>query len=151
MSDDQRAADDRTTDVFVYGTLTQPERVASLLESYAFVGDAVLSGLHAVDGRYPTLAPGGEIAGRLLRTAEIDVLDAYEGVNRGLYARVHVPVVSKRADRSAERADRRAAVYIGDPERLEAAEPVSWPGTGPLVDRIQQYLRTNGVSIRHTR
>ncbi len=43
-------------DVFVYGTLTEPERVGELLESFAFVGPARLEGLRVVEGRYPTLA-----------------------------------------------------------------------------------------------
>jgi len=54
-------------DVFVYGTLTEPERVAEVLDSYVYVGPATLFGLHLVEGRYPTLAPGGETGGRLLR------------------------------------------------------------------------------------
>jgi hypothetical protein len=31
-------------DVFVYGTLTEPDRVASVLDSFVFVGAAVLEG-----------------------------------------------------------------------------------------------------------
>ncbi len=71
--------------VFVYGTLTDPERVASVVETFEFVGDATLVGLHRVDGRYPTLAPGGQTDGKLLETPEMDALDSYEGVARGLY------------------------------------------------------------------
>lgn len=54
-------ADEATsrTDVFVYGTLTDRDRVDDLLESFCFVGDAVIEGLHVVEGDYPTLAPGG--------------------------------------------------------------------------------------------
>ncbi|WP_435145148.1 gamma-glutamylcyclotransferase family protein [Halobaculum sp. P14] len=44
-------------DVFVYGTLTAPDRVAELLDSFVFVGPATLRGLRVVDGEYPTLAP----------------------------------------------------------------------------------------------
>jgi hypothetical protein len=29
---------------------------------------ATLHGLHRVEGQYPTLAPGGSVAGRVLRT-----------------------------------------------------------------------------------
>ncbi|UWG49678.1 YtfP, gamma-glutamylcyclotransferase (GGCT)/AIG2-like family protein [Halalkaliarchaeum sp. AArc-CO] len=124
-------------DVFVYGTLTAPDRVGELLDSFVFVGAATLHGLHAVEGRYPTLAPGGRVAGRLLRTDEIERLDRYEGVDRGLYARVSVPVEDERI---AE-----AAVYVGDPERLDA--DVTWPGTGPFRDRVEEYLTTENVRI----
>ncbi|MFC6736890.1 gamma-glutamylcyclotransferase, partial [Halolamina salina] len=110
-------------DVFVYGTLTEPERVASVVDAYAFLGSAVLSGLHPVQGEYPTLAPGGETGGRLLRTDDIDALDAYEGVDDGLYVRVSVPV--ERADSSG--LDDTAAVYVGHPERLGVGDEVTWP------------------------
>ena len=91
-------------DVFVYGTLTNPERVRTVVDSFVFVGPAVLEGLRIVDGEYPTLAPpdgasdpavdvaGPTVAGRLLRTDEVDALDAYERVDDGLYVRVSVPV-----------------------------------------------------------
>jgi len=36
-------------DVFVYGTLTEPERVAEVLDSYVYVGPATLFGLHLVE------------------------------------------------------------------------------------------------------
>ena len=78
--------------VFVYGTLTNPDRVQEVLDSFVFVGPATLRGLHAVDGQYPTLAPDGRVGGRLLRTEEVDALDAYEGVADGLYTRVSVPL-----------------------------------------------------------
>ena len=45
-----------------------------------------------MEGTYPTLAPGGQTEGRLLVTPDVDALDAYEGVDRGLYARVSVPL-----------------------------------------------------------
>jgi gamma-glutamylcyclotransferase (GGCT)/AIG2-like uncharacterized protein YtfP len=122
-------------DVFVYGTLTAPGRVAEVVESYAFVGPARLHGLHLVEGRYPTLAPGGRAAGRLLRTDELDRLDAYEGVDSGLYVRVAVP----RTDGGE------AIVYVGDPARLDAA--VDWPGSGPFADRVRAYLADAEVSI----
>ena len=69
-------------DVFVYGTLTSPDRVAEVVDSYAFVGPAHLHGLHIVVGRYPTLAPGGRAAGRLLRTDELARLAA--GLDKAL-------------------------------------------------------------------
>jgi len=46
-------------DVFVYGTLTEPERVAEVLDSYVYVGPATLFGLHLVEGRYPDDARAG--------------------------------------------------------------------------------------------
>ncbi len=89
--------------VFVYGTLTDPDRIASVVETFEFVGTATLVGLHRVEGRYPTLAPGGETEGRLLDTPDVEALDAYEGVERGLYCRVTVPDG--------------IAVYVGDPNQ----------------------------------
>lgn len=109
-------------DVFVYGTLTEPERVASVVDSYAFLGSAVLSGLHPVQGEYPTLAPGGETGGRLLRTDDVDALDAYEGVDEDLYVRVSVPV-----DGAGDDIDEAVAVYVGDPARLGVSDEVVWP------------------------
>ena len=53
--------------VFVYGTLTDSDRVDELITQYTFEGKVVLEGLHRVKGIYPTLAPGGRVAGRLLR------------------------------------------------------------------------------------
>jgi gamma-glutamylcyclotransferase (GGCT)/AIG2-like uncharacterized protein YtfP len=122
-------------DVFVYGTLTSPDRVAEVVDSYAFVGPARLHGLHLVPGRYPTLAPGGDAAGRLLRTDERDRLDAYEGVDDGLYVRVSVP----RTDGGE------AAVYVGDPARLDA--DAAWPGDGPFADRVRAYLADADVTV----
>jgi gamma-glutamylcyclotransferase (GGCT)/AIG2-like uncharacterized protein YtfP len=122
-------------DVFVYGTLTNPDRVASVVDSYVFVGPATLHGLHLVDGRYPTLAPGGEAGGRLLRTDELDRLDAYERVDDGLYVRVSVP----RTD------DGTVAVYVGDPDRLDA--DADWPGDGPFADRVRDYVSRRTVTV----
>ena len=139
-------------DVFVYGTLTEPDRVAEVLDSFVFVGSATLTGLRLVEGRYPTLAPGGETAGRLLRTDEIAALDEYERVDEGLYRRVSVPL-----DASAEYPDE-AAVYVGDPDRLDA--DATWPepagseaGSGPrdaFVDRVSAYLERAEVRVRLT-
>lgn len=122
-------------DVFVYGTLTEPDRVAEILESFVYVGPARLEGLHVVSGRYPTLAPGGQTAGRLLRTDEIDRLDAYEGVDRGLYVRRSVP----RAD------DDTVELYVGNPDRFDA--DVEWPGDGPFADRVDAYLANTDVRV----
>jgi gamma-glutamylcyclotransferase (GGCT)/AIG2-like uncharacterized protein YtfP len=129
--------------VFVYGTLTDPERVDAVLDDGAFEGPATLVGLHRVDGRYPTLAPGGTTAGRLLATDEVDALDAYEGVDRGLYVRAMVPL--EPSERTAP-GDREAAVYVGDPERLDA--DAAWPGKGPFAERVRRFLDEREVVVR---
>ena len=127
---------------FVYGTLTDPTTVADVVDSYVFVGDAVLDGLHPVDGRYPTLAPGGETPGRLLRTPEAAALDAYEGVDDGSYARLRVPFVD---GDDADGSERAVAVYVGDPERLDAA--ATWPD-GEFPAAVRRYCRTHEVVVR---
>jgi gamma-glutamylcyclotransferase (GGCT)/AIG2-like uncharacterized protein YtfP len=131
-------------DVFVYGTLTNPAQVAEVVDAYVFVGSAVLEGLHAVEGRYPTLAPGGQVAGRLLRTESVAALDAYEGVDAGLYVRVSVPVDAGGVPDAPES----VALYVGDPERLGVADSVTWPGEGSLRDRVTGYLAVNDVRVR---
>ncbi|QZY00377.1 gamma-glutamylcyclotransferase family protein [Halobaculum rubrum] len=145
-------------DVFVYGTLTEPARVRELLDSFAFAGAARLEGLRVVEGRYPTLAPPVEddssdrvgddglgddaaVGGRLLRTDEIAALDAYERVDDGLYVRVSVPLIRPDGDPQGE-----AAVYVGDPERLDA--PAAWPGNGPFEARVARTVRDRGVTVR---
>lgn len=133
-------------DVFVYGTLTDPTRVERVLDSYVFVGAAVLEGLHPVEGRYPTLAPGGRVAGRILRTDEDAALDRYEGLDRDLYVRVSVPWTEPPDGNAADE----AAVYVGDPERLDAAESVAWPGEGPLAERVRRYVEREDVAVRPT-
>ena len=134
-------------DVFVYGTLTEPDRVAEVLDSFVFVGPATLTGLRLVEGRYPTLAPGGETAGRLLRTDEMAALDEYEGVREGLYLRESVPLDAPEGHPS------RAAVYVGDPDRLDA--DATWPGDSPNADggfaeRVETYLEGADVRVRLT-
>lgn len=68
------------TDLFVYDTLTDPDRVASLLPNFEFRGSAVVDGRRRVDRDYPTLTPGGNTEGRRLRLHELDRLDAHESV-----------------------------------------------------------------------
>jgi gamma-glutamylcyclotransferase (GGCT)/AIG2-like uncharacterized protein YtfP len=123
-------------DVFVYGTLTDTAQAAAVLDEFTYAGPATLHGLHRVEGQYPTLAPGGSVAGRVLRTEELDALDRYEGVDRGLYVRVAVPVAG---------ADREAAVYVGDPARLGA--DVDWPGDGDVGARVRRYVREQAVRL----
>ena len=125
-------------EIFVYGTLTEPERVASIVDTFVFVGAAVLDGCHPVAGRYPTLAPGGETAGRLLRTDEIDAIDTYEGVDEGLYVRVP----TARSDGGT------VAVYVGDPDALDVEEVIDWPGPGPFAERVRRYFEAESVAVR---
>lgn len=122
--------------IFVYGTLTDPANVDELLDDWRWDGEAVLEGLERVDGRYPTLSPGGRTTGRLLVTPELDRLDDYEAVDGGLYVRVAVPV----ADGG------RAWLYVGDPDPLEVS--VTWPGSGPFADRVTTYLEEQSVQVR---
>jgi gamma-glutamylcyclotransferase (GGCT)/AIG2-like uncharacterized protein YtfP len=122
--------------VFVYGTLRSDERVATLLDAYAWDGAAVLDGLHMVAGRYPTLVPGGSVEGQLLETSQIGRLHDYEGVDRGLYVRVSIPVDDGGS----------AEVYVGDPRRLDIDDP--WPGTDPFGSRVEGYLATHDVVLR---
>jgi gamma-glutamylcyclotransferase (GGCT)/AIG2-like uncharacterized protein YtfP len=130
-------------DVFVYGTLTDPDRRAAVLgeegEAFAVLGPARLRGLHRVGGRYPTLAPGGAVDGRLLRTDRVGALDRYERVEDGLYVRVSIPRPDPRGGR--------AAVYVGDPGRLDPAEPVEWPGEGSFEARVERYVREAGATV----
>ncbi|RBI63011.1 gamma-glutamylcyclotransferase [halophilic archaeon] len=121
--------------VFVYGTLTDPDRVATVVDSFAFVGDAVLEGLHPEDGRYPTLAPGGRTGGRILATPDVAPIDAYEGVDSGLYVRVDVPTTTGET----------VAVYVGDPDALDA--DASWPGDGPFADRVRRFVAERSVRV----
>ncbi|WP_144924454.1 gamma-glutamylcyclotransferase family protein [Halorubrum salsamenti] len=148
-------------DVFVYGTLTEPERVAEVLDSYVYVGPATLFGLHLVEGRYPTLAPGGETGGRLLRTEEMDTLDEYEHVDSGLYRRMAVPLDAPDGHPNE------AAVYVGDPDRLEA--DATWSDEGDsggiesgggegdhdggdqgFAERVERYLEREDIRVRLT-
>jgi gamma-glutamylcyclotransferase (GGCT)/AIG2-like uncharacterized protein YtfP len=80
-------------DAFVYGTLRDPDQARELLGHAEFGPDARFVGFHRVEGCYPTLSPGDETDGRILRLNEDDIetLDAYESVDRGLYVRVRVP------------------------------------------------------------
>lgn len=124
-------------DVFVYGTLRDPDRARELLGHADFGPDARLVGLHRADGRYPTLAPSGETDGRILRLDEGDIgtLDGYEGVDRDLYVRVRVPV-----------GDGAVWTYVGNPDALGV--DVSWPGDGAFGERVRNYIDRNDVRIQ---
>jgi gamma-glutamylcyclotransferase (GGCT)/AIG2-like uncharacterized protein YtfP len=123
-------------DAFVYGTLRDPERTRDLLGHANFGPDARVVGLGSASGRYPTLAPGPETDGRVLRLSgeDLTALDAYEGVDRGLYARVRIP-----GD------DRDCWTYVGDPDALGV--DVEWPGDGPLEARVERYVAANDVRV----
>jgi gamma-glutamylaminecyclotransferase len=125
-------------DAFVYGTLRDPKRARELLGHADFGPDARLVGLQRVGGRYPTLAPGGETVGRILRLDEgnIETLDDYEGVDRGLYVRVRVPVGDEGEG---------CWTYVGDPDALGV--DVSWPGDGSFEGRVRRYIDRNDVRI----
>ena len=127
-------------EVFVYGTLTDPDRAETVLEEFSFEGAATLVGLRRVRGRYPTLAPPtaddeSSVEGRVLATPDVAALDAYEGVASGLYVRTTVPAT-----------DGRGSVYVGDPDLLGA--PADWPGEGPFAGRVEQYVERTPVSVR---
>jgi len=124
--------------VFVYGTLTDDAQVAALLDSYRFVGDAVCVGFNRVDGRYPTLVPGESVSGRLLETSEIDRLDRYEGVDRGLYHRVSVSLASSLA---ASLSATTAEVYLAAPNVIGLGSLEEyWPGEGSFRARVDRHL-----------
>ena len=127
--------------VFVYGTLTDRERVDEVLETdtATFAGGATLEGLHQVDGHYPTLAPGGRVVGRLLEVDDHALwrLDRYEGVDSGLYVRVTVPFETERGE---------AAVYVGDPRRLGLGD-VDWPAGPTFESQVQRYVAEAGPTL----
>ncbi len=170
--------------VFVYGTLTDPQRTRAVLpdesgtrsragtvgkdterpgapdEPFAFVGEATLSGLRRVEGTYPTLAPGDAVDGRLLTVDEVGLatLDAYEGVDRGLYVRVAVPLEAAEGGASEGGPEEgagdggppvptdRAWLYVCDPDRLGA--DATWPGSGSLETRIRRHLDRVDATVR---
>ncbi|WP_247005666.1 gamma-glutamylcyclotransferase family protein [Halorientalis litorea] len=125
--------------VFVYGTLTDPDRAGTVLDEFEYRGPAELTGLRRIDGCYPTLVPGGRTSGRLLWTPECATLDRYEGVESGLYVRVSVPYTGG-AD-----APSTVSVYVGDPERLDASE--AWPSTDPFPETVRRYCSMSDVSV----
>ncbi|SFS43542.1 gamma-glutamylcyclotransferase family protein [Halostagnicola kamekurae] len=172
--------------VFVYGTLTDATRVDAVLDEttrgsrppeYAdpeFVGDATLEGLHRADGAYPTLVPGGRVTGRVLSVDERDLeaLDAYEGLTRGLYVRARLPRVEQRGSTATPPADdfdvtvsdEPGAVpageptlessvwtYVGDPDRLgvepERESTPYWPGSGPFGERVRRRLERDRTVV----
>lgn len=151
--------------VFVYGTLTDPAQVERVLDptgdpGWSFAGSATVEGLHRVDGRYPTLVPGGRVDGRLLVVdeASLDRLDRYEGVDRGLYVRVGVPTTDGQPTEPAAAATGSSPdddpgatdedpvwAYVGDSTRLGLG--ANWPGDGSFRDRVRSHLDEADVRI----
>lgn len=125
-----------TADAFVYGTLCEPSRARAVLDHADYGPDATLVGLRRVEGAYPTLAPGGETDGRVLRLDDGDLaaLDRYEGVDRDLYVRVRIP-----AD------DGSLWTYVGDPDALGV--DIEWPSEGPLAARVERHVAANDVHV----
>jgi gamma-glutamylcyclotransferase (GGCT)/AIG2-like uncharacterized protein YtfP len=125
-------------EVFVYGTLTDETTARSVLDEFEYRGSARLLGLQRVDGRYPTLGPGGSTTGRVLWTPERAALDGYEGVDRGLYSRLALPLERHDGTGTVE-------VYMGDSNELGA--PVEWPGEGRFDERVRRYCETQDVRV----
>lgn len=123
-------------DAFVYGTLRDPGRARDVVGHADFAGDARLVGLERASGRYPTVVPGRVTEGRVLRLSDGDLpsLDAYEGVDRGLYVRVRIP-----SDEGE------LWTYVGEPDALGV--DVEWPGDGAFESRVERYVETNDVYV----
>lgn len=137
------------TVVFVYGTLTDPDRVSTLLNRYRLGPSAVCEGLQRVDGQYPTLAPGGQTDGRLIETPEMDALDSYEGLDRGLYCRVSVPLSTDDVRRLESLfAAETAELYVGNPRLLGVDDAIKWPTPGGFEQQVTQYIESHPVRIR---
>lgn len=134
--------------LFVYGTLTSPDRVDTVLAGtsaqYDLRCEATLEGLHRVAGTYPTLAPGGTVEGKLLVVDEtgLEALDQYEGVDRGLYTRVAVPRIDEGSGNEP------VWVYVGDPDRLEVSHRVTWPEGQSLADRVKSYVSRHDIVVQ---
>ncbi len=121
--------------LFVYGTLTDPDIAEEVVGDAAFAGRAVCRGLHRAKGICPTLAPGGSVEGRLLDTDRVATVDAYEGVESGLYVRVALPGPGPEGV---------VSTYVGDPDRLDA--DAEWPGEGAFPERVRRYV-ASGVRV----
>ena len=135
--------------LFVYGTLTDRAQVVQLLgtgsdtndgPTWTDCGAATLTGLHRVDGRYPTLAPGGTVTGRLLAVdaAGLERLDTYEGIEHGLYTREPLPL---------EGYEETVDVYLGDPDRLGIEASHGWPTGDTFDERVTALLGEHTVEL----
>jgi hypothetical protein len=123
-------------EIFAYGTLCDPDTAGTVLDEFEYDGSATLHGLHRVEGEYPTLAPGGETDGLVLVTDDVAALDRYEGVDRGLFVRVPIPLDDGGT----------VQTYVGDPKPLGA--PASWPGDGPFRERVATSVADEDVFVR---
>jgi gamma-glutamylaminecyclotransferase len=133
-------------EIFVYGTLTDHDTAASVLDEFEYRGPAAVEGLHRVDGRYPTLAPGGAVDGRLLVTEQVGALDRYEGVDDGLYVRISIPRGSDDIAAPRRGTDESVQMYVGAPGRLGVAD--EWPGEGPFGERVRRYVDEHEIVVR---
>lgn len=86
--------------VFVYGTLLRGQENDGYLAGLKCWPGTTRGQLYRVPAGYPALVPdpdGREIQGEVVRLdspARLDVLDIFEGVPQGLYARREVDVLS---------------------------------------------------------
>lgn len=83
--------------LFVYGTLRSQGVANPLLADCTRMGEATVGGvLYDIDGEFPALVPYGtaRIAGEVWRcpAETLPDLDAYEGVQQGLFRRIGVHV-----------------------------------------------------------
>jgi gamma-glutamylcyclotransferase (GGCT)/AIG2-like uncharacterized protein YtfP len=83
--------------LFVYGTLRTGEPQSGLLAGCSRAPASVRGQLYALPAGYPALVVGGsrKVYGELvdgLDEARLSLLDAFEGVDEGLYRRVQVEV-----------------------------------------------------------
>lgn len=107
-----------TLPLFVYGTLLTGGPAAGLLGDRARRVAAVRGTLYAMPAGYPALVLGGDglVHGELVNAPDdrlLTLLDGYEGVDEGLYARVPYDVrVGLRSEA--------AWVYVMDPARARA-------------------------------
>ena len=125
-------------DVFAYGPLTEPAVVGRVLDSFVFVGAATLTGLRPVEGERPTLVPGGETAGRILRTDDLAPLDASERVGTGRAVRMAAPFVAPDGYPAT------VSLYVRDPDRVGA--DATWPGAASFATRVKTYQ--TGCDVR---
>ncbi len=131
------------THLFVYGTLTDPERVTALTGKQFSRVDATLSGFERVNSPlgYPFIQPrpGGIVRGLLLLNIDpvsLLQLDAYEAEG-DLYRRQVVEV---------QVADRRLAAmtYVGSSIRMSVARPAA----GGTVAAHRAFLSEAGTQAR---
>ncbi|MEM6929436.1 MAG: gamma-glutamylcyclotransferase [Myxococcota bacterium] len=85
-----------TSALFVYGTLMEGQSQAGLLGGLPRRAGTVRGTLWDMPAGYPALGPGVEVVhGEIVSGVDerrLFVLDAYEGIDEGLYRRVEVEV-----------------------------------------------------------